>query len=210
MSITTGFTTMVNSVKTDLGSIFTTITDLSSYLTTSAASSTYATKTSLGNYLTTTTASSTYAPIASPTFTGTVTSPNINATNYNDINGNNMLLQNCYWSGYIGVNVVGGTQTIITNKSSGLTVIREGEGNFKFSFTSGRQPSNAYYHVCMAGSYDGTTSSSCPLIRSVDLRTTTSFNVRQVTQSGSSADCYINGINSNGNGYISVMVTFLP
>jgi hypothetical protein len=68
MSITTGFTTMVGSVKTDLGSIFTTITDLSSYLTIATASSTYATKTSLGSYLTTATASSTYATLYSPSF----------------------------------------------------------------------------------------------------------------------------------------------
>lgn len=49
--------------------------DLSGYLTTSSAASTYQTISGMSSYLTTATASSTYAPLASPTFTGTVTIP---------------------------------------------------------------------------------------------------------------------------------------
>ena len=48
---------------------------ISGYLTTSSASSTYQTLSGMTSYLTTSTAASTYAPIASPTFTGTVTIP---------------------------------------------------------------------------------------------------------------------------------------
>lgn len=52
-----------------------TIAGMSSYLTTSAAASTYQTQAGMSSYLTTATAASTYAPLASPTFTGTVTIP---------------------------------------------------------------------------------------------------------------------------------------
>jgi hypothetical protein len=45
--------------------------DLSSYLTSSTAASTYQTISGMSSYLTTSTASTTYAPLASPTFTGT-------------------------------------------------------------------------------------------------------------------------------------------
>jgi hypothetical protein len=48
---------------------------MSSYLTTATAASTYQTQAGMSSYLTTTSASSTYAPLASPTFTGTVTIP---------------------------------------------------------------------------------------------------------------------------------------
>jgi len=48
---------------------------MSSYLTTSAAASTYQTLSGMSSYLTTSAAASTYAPLASPTFTGTVTIP---------------------------------------------------------------------------------------------------------------------------------------
>ena len=48
---------------------------ISGYLTTATAASTYQTQAGMSSYLTTSTASSTYAPIASPTFTGTVTIP---------------------------------------------------------------------------------------------------------------------------------------
>ena len=49
--------------------------DLSGYLTSATASTTYQTQAGMSSYLTTSTAASTYAPIASPTFTGTVTIP---------------------------------------------------------------------------------------------------------------------------------------
>ena len=45
------------------------------YLTSATASSTYQTQAGMSSYLTTSSASSTYAPLASPTFTGTVTIP---------------------------------------------------------------------------------------------------------------------------------------
>jgi len=48
---------------------------ISGYLTTSTAASTYQTQSGMTSYLTTSTAASTYAPLASPTFTGTVTIP---------------------------------------------------------------------------------------------------------------------------------------
>lgn len=48
---------------------------LSSYLTTATAASTYQTQAGMSSYLTTTAAGTTYAPLASPTFTGTVTIP---------------------------------------------------------------------------------------------------------------------------------------
>lgn len=48
---------------------------ISGYLTSSTAASTYQTISGMSSYLTTSTAASTYAPIASPTFTGTVTIP---------------------------------------------------------------------------------------------------------------------------------------
>lgn len=47
----------------------------STYLTQANAASTYQTQAGMSSYLTTSTASSTYAPLASPTFTGTVTIP---------------------------------------------------------------------------------------------------------------------------------------
>jgi len=48
---------------------------ISGYLTTASAASTYQTISGMSSYLTTANASSTYAPLASPTFTGTVTIP---------------------------------------------------------------------------------------------------------------------------------------
>jgi hypothetical protein len=48
---------------------------ISGYLTSATAASTYQTQAGMSSYLTTSTASSTYAPLASPTFTGTVTIP---------------------------------------------------------------------------------------------------------------------------------------
>jgi hypothetical protein len=47
----------------------------STYLTQSNAASTYQTQSGMSSYLTTTSAGTTYAPLASPTFTGTVTIP---------------------------------------------------------------------------------------------------------------------------------------
>jgi putative hemolysin len=47
----------------------------STYLTQSNAASTYQTQSGMSSYLTTTAAGTTYAPLASPTFTGTVTIP---------------------------------------------------------------------------------------------------------------------------------------
>lgn len=49
--------------------------DLSGYLTSATAASTYQTQAGMSSYLTTSAAGSTYAPLASPTFTGTVTIP---------------------------------------------------------------------------------------------------------------------------------------
>lgn len=48
---------------------------ISGYLTSSTAASTYQTISGMSSYLTTATAATTYAPLASPTFTGTVTIP---------------------------------------------------------------------------------------------------------------------------------------
>jgi hypothetical protein len=48
---------------------------ISGYLLSSTASSTYQTISGMSSYLTTATAATTYAPLASPTFTGTVTIP---------------------------------------------------------------------------------------------------------------------------------------
>jgi len=48
---------------------------ISGYLTSATASSTYQTQAGMSSYLTTATAGTTYAPLASPTFTGTVTIP---------------------------------------------------------------------------------------------------------------------------------------
>lgn len=48
---------------------------ISGYLLSSTASSTYQTISGMSSYLTTSTAATTYAPLASPTFTGTVTIP---------------------------------------------------------------------------------------------------------------------------------------
>ncbi len=52
-----------------------TATASSTYLTQANAASTYQTQAGMSSYLTTSSASSTYAPLASPTFTGTVTIP---------------------------------------------------------------------------------------------------------------------------------------
>ncbi len=60
---------------TTASSTYQTIAGMSSYLTTSSASSTYQTISGMSSYLTTSSASTTYAPLASPTFTGTVTIP---------------------------------------------------------------------------------------------------------------------------------------
>lgn len=56
-------------------STYQTISGMSSYLTTATAASTYQTISGMSSYLTTASAASTYAPLASPTFTGTVTIP---------------------------------------------------------------------------------------------------------------------------------------
>lgn len=53
----------------------TTASAASTYLTQANASSTYQTQAGMSSYLTTTAAGTTYAPLASPTFTGTVTIP---------------------------------------------------------------------------------------------------------------------------------------
>jgi hypothetical protein len=55
--------------------LLTATTAASTYLTQSNAASTYQTQSGMSAYLTTSAAASTYAPIASPTFTGTVTIP---------------------------------------------------------------------------------------------------------------------------------------
>ena len=47
-------------------------------------------------------------------------------------------------------------------------------------------------------------------MNSVDQRTTTYFNVQLLTQAGYSTDILPNGTNGNGDGYISIMVTFIP
>jgi hypothetical protein len=60
---------------TTAASTYQTQTGMSSYLTTANAASTYQTQSGMSSYLTTAAASSTYAPVASPTFTGTVTIP---------------------------------------------------------------------------------------------------------------------------------------
>ena len=44
----------------------------------------------MADYLTTASAASTYAPLGSPTFTGTLTSPTINATSVIQLNGVNI------------------------------------------------------------------------------------------------------------------------
>ena len=79
---TTAFVTTAVSTKANLASpTFTgTVTipagaSISGYLTSATAASTYQTQAGMSSYLTTSTAASTYAPIASPTFTGTVTIP---------------------------------------------------------------------------------------------------------------------------------------
>jgi hypothetical protein len=70
--------------QSNAASTYATQTALASYLTTAVASSTYQTLAGMSSYLTTATAASTYAtissvalksPLASPTFTGTVTIP---------------------------------------------------------------------------------------------------------------------------------------
>lgn len=61
--------------KTLAGTTYQTQAGMSSYLTTSTAASTYQTQSGMSSYLTTASAGSTYAPLASPTFTGTVTIP---------------------------------------------------------------------------------------------------------------------------------------
>jgi hypothetical protein len=79
---TTAFVTTAISTKANLASpTFTgTVTipsgaSISGYLTSATAASTYQTQAGMSSYLTISTAASTYAPIASPTFTGTVTIP---------------------------------------------------------------------------------------------------------------------------------------
>ena len=67
-----------------------TISNMSNYLTTATATATYQTIANMSNYLTTSTASSTYAPLASPTFTGTITGPIHNATTALQVNGTNI------------------------------------------------------------------------------------------------------------------------
>jgi hypothetical protein len=57
------------------GSTYQPLSGMSSYLTTSNAASTYQTISGMSSYLTTSAAGTTYAPLASPTFTGTVTIP---------------------------------------------------------------------------------------------------------------------------------------
>lgn len=64
-----GNASFTNSVTIPAGSTVT------GYLTSATAASTYQTQAGMSSYLTTSAASSTYAPLASPTFTGTVTIP---------------------------------------------------------------------------------------------------------------------------------------
>ena len=65
----TGNATFTDAVTLPAGST------VSGYLDTTTAASTYQTQSGMSSYLTTASASSTYAPLASPTFTGTVTIP---------------------------------------------------------------------------------------------------------------------------------------
>jgi hypothetical protein len=64
-----GNASFTNSVSIPAGSTVT------GYLTSATAASTYQTQAGMSSYLTTSTAGTTYAPLASPTFTGTVTIP---------------------------------------------------------------------------------------------------------------------------------------
>jgi hypothetical protein len=88
--------------------------DLSGYLTTSAAASTYQTQSGMSSYLTTSTAASTYAPIASPTFTGTATVVGVRqtrtATSSNAINLSNAT--------YFTHTVSGATTFTVSNTAS--------------------------------------------------------------------------------------------
>ena len=73
--LTTSTASSTYLTQTNAASTYQTISGMSSYLTTSTASSTYQTQAGMSSYLTTSSAASTYAPLASPTFTGTVTIP---------------------------------------------------------------------------------------------------------------------------------------
>ena len=65
--------------------------DLSAYLTSATAASTYQTLSGMSSYLTTSAAASTYAPIASPTFTGNV-SLGSNVTSFTMVGGNTITI----------------------------------------------------------------------------------------------------------------------
>jgi hypothetical protein len=71
--------TDLNAAETDIlgldSSKLSATTAASTYLTQANAASTYQTQAGMSSYLTTSAAGSTYAPLASPTFTGTVTIP---------------------------------------------------------------------------------------------------------------------------------------
>jgi hypothetical protein len=71
--------TDLNQAETDILALDSTklnaTTAASTYLTQANAASTYQTQSGMSSYLTTTAAGTTYAPLASPTFTGTVTIP---------------------------------------------------------------------------------------------------------------------------------------
>jgi hypothetical protein len=73
--LTTASASSTYLTQSNAASTYQTISGMSSYLTTSAAASTYQTQAGMSSYLTTSSAASTYAPLASPTFTGTVTIP---------------------------------------------------------------------------------------------------------------------------------------
>jgi hypothetical protein len=73
--LTTATASSTYLTQSNAASTYQTISGMSSYLTTSAAASTYQTQAGMSSYLTTSSAASTYAPLASPTFTGTVTIP---------------------------------------------------------------------------------------------------------------------------------------
>jgi hypothetical protein len=70
-----GFLSSTKLDSTTAASTYQTLAGMSSYLTTANAASTYQTQAGMSSYLTTSAAGSTYAPLASPTFTGTVTIP---------------------------------------------------------------------------------------------------------------------------------------
>lgn len=87
----------------------------STYLTQANAASTYQTQSGMSSYLTTTAAGTTYAPLASPTFTGTVTIP-----------------AGASISGYLPTSAIGSTvqaynaNTAVTNAAQNFTAAQRG------------------------------------------------------------------------------------